>query len=312
MKTWLGFIWPSSQKARWILAILVFLIIGWLVVSGRSDPKQTKRPDNASLLAREEQLKKLNQDTDNDGLKDWEEAIFRTDLKNPDTDGDGTKDGDEIGLRRDPAIKGPDDFLATTTAVKDSPYFLPSNLTGQLAEKFGINVIVPRLSGSKRPLDLESIGDQIAGETLYSSTPQNYFAEKDIKVSKDNSAKAFETYSLAMMESDAVFSGITRSPLEIFSDALQSDNLSSLNTLDPYLSAYDKKLEHMKQAAVPSQLTSFHLRYLDLVQAQKTAVQKIRNAESDIVGAVVGTQEFASNFQQFQSLMQGLSYAPAQ
>jgi hypothetical protein len=34
-------------------------------------------------------------DTDLDGLKDWEEALWGTDPKNPDTDGDGTADGRE-------------------------------------------------------------------------------------------------------------------------------------------------------------------------------------------------------------------------
>jgi hypothetical protein len=41
-------------------------------------------------------------DTDNDGLKDWEEVMWATDAENPDTDGDGTYDGEEIAQKRNP------------------------------------------------------------------------------------------------------------------------------------------------------------------------------------------------------------------
>lgn len=317
MKRWPVLTWPQTRRTRVVLGILVLAVIGLGIYFLWRKPEPKPNFETASPVAnllRQEQLEKLNQDTDGDGLKDWEETIFRTDVNNPDTDGDGTKDGEEIKLARDPLKKGPNDGVATSTLLENySPYFAPDNLTGQLAEKFGASVIVPRLSGSSRPLDLEGIGDRIIAETLLeTAAPLNYFTEKDVLVSKDNSEKAFEKYSLAMIESDTVFSDITRSPLEIFADALARDDFSPLKALDPYLVAYDQKLERLKSITTPSQLASFHYRYMNLVLAQKNAVEKIRNAESDIVSAIVGAQEFATNFQQFQSLMQSLSYVPAQ
>jgi len=53
----------------------------------------------------------FKKDSDNDGLKDWEEALWKTDPQNPDTDGDGTPDGKEVAEGRNPAIPGPDDYL---------------------------------------------------------------------------------------------------------------------------------------------------------------------------------------------------------
>ena len=43
-----------------------------------------------------------NVDSDNDGLLDWQEALYGTDPRNKDTDGDGTPDGEEIKENRDP------------------------------------------------------------------------------------------------------------------------------------------------------------------------------------------------------------------
>lgn len=289
----------------------MLLVIGWIVIStSPRQAKEVKKPDSASLLLREEQLKKLNQDTDKDGLKDWEEAIYRTDPAKADTDGDGTKDGDEIAMSRDPLVKGPKDQMATSTdEIVNSPYLLPNNLTGLLAEKFGVNVIVPKLSGSQRPLDLEEIANQITDETLQGPAQQNYFSEKDVKVAQDNSEAALTKYGQDLTDAASVFSGITRSPLEIFADALQRDDLTSLNKLDPYLVGYDKMLDRLIKIQAPPRLVSFHANYMSLVASQKDAVRKIRGAERDIVAAIIGAQEFAANFNGVKSLVEGLNYA---
>ena len=40
-------------------------------------------------------------DSDNDGLKDWEEVLWKTDPNNPDSDGDGMNDNEEVLSERD-------------------------------------------------------------------------------------------------------------------------------------------------------------------------------------------------------------------
>lgn len=296
---------PASKKARVFLAILALLVIGWIVFSNKSHPaQQAKKPDSTSLLAREEQIKKLAQDTDKDGLKDWEEALYRTDPAKADTDGDGAKDGDEIAMSRDPLKAGKkladgtwsDKVVAPTDEITNSPYLLPNNLTGLLAEKFGVNVIVPKLSGSQRPLDLEGIGNQIADETVPDSAGLGvYFQKKDVVVSQDDSPAAIRTYD---KETDeiliAAFRGLQKNPLIIFSEALQADDLSKVATLDSYLRAYDVTLEKTKNLSVPPSVTSTHLRYLNALAALREAVRKMRTAETDVLKAVVGAREFSN------------------
>ncbi len=52
---------------------------------------------------------KLQEDTDADGLLDWEESLWGSDPNLADTDGDKTNDGEEVKLNRNPAKAGPDD-----------------------------------------------------------------------------------------------------------------------------------------------------------------------------------------------------------
>ena len=62
---------------------------------------------NKLKKASPKQKKKLLQDTDKDGLSDYEEKnIYHTDPLNPDTDNDGMKDGEEVRKNRNPLGKG--------------------------------------------------------------------------------------------------------------------------------------------------------------------------------------------------------------
>src|SRR3989344_8860487 len=71
-------------------------------------------------------------DPDNDGLKNWEEKIQKTDPRHPDTDGDGYLDGEEVASGYDPVIPALGDALAGTDANQPRP--LPQNLTNYLAQ----------------------------------------------------------------------------------------------------------------------------------------------------------------------------------
>lgn len=51
-------------------------------------------------------------DSDSDGLLDWEEVLWGSDIKNPDSDSDGAIDGDEVRNGRNPTVKGPGDELS--------------------------------------------------------------------------------------------------------------------------------------------------------------------------------------------------------
>lgn len=55
----------------------------------------------------------VSEDTDKDGLKDWEEMLWNTDVNKADTDGDGTSDGSEVRQGRNPTTKGPNDAIDT-------------------------------------------------------------------------------------------------------------------------------------------------------------------------------------------------------
>ena len=90
---------PSKRFAYIILALLIALgiisLFSWL---GKAKP--TTKLSNLEVKSKVQEFMAL--DTDSDGLKDWEEALYKTDPKIADTDKDGASDGVEINANRDP------------------------------------------------------------------------------------------------------------------------------------------------------------------------------------------------------------------
>ena len=83
-----------SKKLVLIFVGSVFIVIGFAYATFNLTRKETyvattleATTTNSALLAK---------DGDSDGLKDWEEQLWKTDPYNPDTDGDGLNDGEEV------------------------------------------------------------------------------------------------------------------------------------------------------------------------------------------------------------------------
>lgn len=306
-----------SRKAGFLLAVFLLLVVGGIgaVAVFRRAPK----PQPAQKFAlRDDQIQRLNQDSDNDGLKDWEELIYHTDPHNPDTDGDGTPDGEEIKQGRNPLVPNtakvgepPNDKLAAPLSIKNSPYLADDNLTGQLAQKFNMSVVIPKLLDPSRQVDIQTVAAQIANSSAPSFSPVVYTTEKDIKTKSDNSVAAFHQYNT---DKDAIllasFQNLSKPAIQIFADALQVDDLSAMKKLDVYLRAYDTVLPKIKNMIVPSQAVSLHVQHLNTIATQRDAIFKMRNAEVDIVQAISGAQEFAAAVNDIQTLAKEFQKLP--
>ena len=140
---------PSKNIAALALVAFAVVIASFILKNketffNKEDQKIEKeiveepKPDlKIAQIASEETAK----DTDNDGLLDWEEALWGTDPKNPDSDGDKTTDGDEKKQNRNPMVAGPNDSLDTSVDTslieeKEINGDEKPTLTGELAKTF--------------------------------------------------------------------------------------------------------------------------------------------------------------------------------
>lgn len=83
---------------------LLFAVFGYLIVKNLLIVNDYEKFNEFEAKKNKvEQIQnKENKDTDNDGLLDWQEVLYKTDFENPDTDSDGVLDGEEVKDGTDP------------------------------------------------------------------------------------------------------------------------------------------------------------------------------------------------------------------
>lgn len=300
----------SSWTGR--IVLIVFVVLGMTVILNfigkKTGKARTEKQTPSALLGNNKSFEKLQRDTDGDGLKDWEEALYRTDQQKADTDGDGAPDGEEIKMSRDPLKPGPNDALATSTIEYHAGQDQQENLTRKLAGVFGQKMIARRLIDPSAPFDPDQSGQEIVDgflQTVPDEIPSTLTA-KDIVIGKDNSDKTVQTYATALERIThdhwKQFGDIE--DVAIFAQAMEQEHYQQLEQLDPYLAVYDQVITELKKLPVPPRLVILHLQYLNLASAQADTIRKMRFAEQDPINALVGAQQYITLQERFNAVVQ--------
>ena len=291
-------IWQKSPKARVILAIFVVLalaIAAYLFFARK--PRGIRDFELAQNAARKAQIETLKRDSDQDGLKDWEEAIFHTDPQAADTDTDTTQDGEEVRLGRDPLKQNssrdpekPNDLTATSTPLAAQPQADASqsaNLTQIIAQSLGQQLIARRLTDPEAPLDPEAIGRSIANGLPTYTPEMPLLTLKNISLTKDDGDDAVQKWAQqfnALLKA----SFLTHHPIEpfILINALKDENYDSLAEIDSYIKAYDELADLVQRTPTPPSLANDALNFVRITLQFRAIAGAFRNGEKDPVTAV--------------------------
>lgn len=261
-----------------VMASALFIIGGgYLVLRVLSSTYQVAREEksnNQSVAQSGEAALFASKDTDGDGLKDWEEVLWHTDLNNPDTDGDGTKDNDEILAKRDPAKAGPGDEMDRQSSVIATPQSgggnlseLPETLTGQLARDFGEAYL--RQKFGKKEVDGEYLNNLFFSDITKRFTeasdqpPEEHFAQKDFAITRDSSPQTMKEYLNRLGD---ILSGNTARPEDVFTqnellfaaEALKEQRFDDFKKLRVAGDAYYEFANSIQSIQVPEILAQSH------------------------------------------------------
>lgn len=291
-----------------VIILAVILIIGGIVfVLKFSNNKQPKFS--------QENLK----DSDNDGLKDWEEELYKTNPNNPDTDADGYLDGEEINSGHNPLVKAPGDQLTfyplplgekynitkkvldaeTINSLLDSYIYQkgeyindhpevssPETFSASIKEST-IQEMSRRALASTYPIILEK-----AQETI-SEMPEIFeikITDEDIKISNDNSQEAIKLYLSqvsSILNADTFF--LQEQSYKALVSAYENDDFSKLDDL---IKLNDEKIEIAKAIMVPSSWKEVHKEGLELTLLIRNIYVSFRDIQSDPLKTYVALQKF--------------------
>ncbi|TSC80297.1 MAG: hypothetical protein G01um101429_147 [Parcubacteria group bacterium Gr01-1014_29] len=266
-------------------------------INENTSPALSRTPEED---ARRKQLESITKDSDNDGLRDWEEVLWKTDPANPDTDADGTKDGDETLINRDPLLAGPTDVLQPAPTATSSPETATTkffdSITRELAERY----VTGTLSSDTSDVQ-ESAAAYIATATL---GEVDLYTIEDLRIMQNPTDKEIKQYVLDASDAiKEVFAATFQNQVLVLA-FVDEDAKKRDETLWPIIYAYDDAENALKEKNVPQQYAADHLLLMNAVKKGKESIIAMRRIDIDPVLALVGMNQFAVATRQLVTAIQ--------
>lgn len=278
----------TSKKKVLVVVVMAFVLVIVVLLASRFK-KETVINNNLSIIEPNQEAIETK-DSDNDGLADWEEALWGTDPQNPDTDSDGTPDGDEVKEGRDPLKIGPDDIFGEAEEIL-APELNP---TQKLSREFFAEYLTLKKTGE--------YNEQTAAELVAKLTQKGSealsikeYTLSDLKVVPANTAniKKFANEFVTMFANNAHQS--QENEFEIFVEWLESQNKTTLAKIDPILESYQGMAAEAPDIAVPTEFANAYLALVNSFVRLETIVGAMRNADIDLISALPALGNYESS-----------------
>jgi len=218
-------------------------------------------------------------DTDNDGLFDWQEALWNTDPNNPDTDNDGTFDGEEVKNSRNPLVKGPGDTLFNI-AGKVPEIESSATVTQEVAKRLLSEYLIKegQTSNGRDKIELSPALFQ----ELENAALQDRLTKKDVSSSNktDNtSVKGYLNIVATVIQEN--FRSLEGNELIILDILLEKSPEDLEPGFAPYIQAYTNAVSELKKVSTPNNFVDFHLELLNIFNNTATIDQMFIYAAED-------------------------------
>lgn len=292
---------PKKQFVGAFLLIL-FMAGGVLFVKNSSGEKSPEKgglvavTDTENAFANEAQ-----KDTDNDGLKDWEEDLWKTDKTNSDTDGDGTPDGEEVRNKRNPTKAGPGDEYKS---IEESPL---GDIAKEIeAEKnLTLTDIFARdfMSGYFALKDAGQYTNETRDKfikTLFASVDTLPAEEKytlaDLTITEKSDVETLKNYGNEV-------SGILRrfyesslgDELRILDNAVKKEDADELHKLEQFAERYKKLATDLLKTKTPFIVADTHLGFLSGYRGLGEALSGMTTILNDPMGGTAYVKKYQDN-----------------
>jgi hypothetical protein len=266
--------------------LLVFILLIGGVLSYLNKNKILSY-ENTDLIA-EKTSEKIYTDSDNDGLKDWEEDLWKTNINKADTDEDGTNDFEEIREGRDPLKNGPNDKLDQETIKNKINPSLESDLTetDKFSRELFAKYVNARESGDFKSGDYASLMLQYAEKA----------SKEDIVIYKETDIKTIQANKESMKEYGNNLAKIIKAknkeyPLnEMFLlDKVTKEKPETKEKIEEFKNIagrYSGIKEEMLKMSAPENVVRIHTQLINVLGIMSVSVENMQYIFNDPVKAM--------------------------
>lgn len=298
----------AHSKVLVTLIICIGIISAFVIVSRtRQEKVLPAQEKNQDIIAITDTT--ADSDTDNDGLKDWEESLIGSDPQNPDTDNDGTSDGDEVAVGRNPIKKGPDDksesqnlIIATTTPNE--------TITDRVARDFFARYLLAKQQNTNiTPEEAARIAGQVV-VSVPSTMQAKEYDVKDINITTDDSESTRLAYARQM--SDILiqnYPNINENQLEIVASMIKNPTTESREKFSTIMGSYQTIISQTLSLTVPKRVGPQHLVYLNTLSSVYSTLVNIQHIDNDPIQGYVAFSNYSTYLMQLSVAFQNLKKA---
>jgi len=281
---------PTKRVFILMLVAFVFILTLLMYKNGTTFLALERDTDDGGQYV----LDTKDQDSDGDGVADWEESFFGTDPNNPDTDGDGIPDNLDTDTKN--ILTGLEDsFYSGYTLTAPEDQREPTG-TDILASSFMSRYLATK-SASSGELGAQEI-EQIVNSTITGTVvPINYtlYTLADLNIGDGANALSVEKYGEEVGEFlktnfklDISFDYYVPT-MRVFSTLLEEDTAdsASVEILRTYSKLYDDAISFLVNLEkIPPSAAPIHLSLINLFSQQKEINLLLSQYHEDPYGAV--------------------------
>ncbi len=215
-------------------------------------------------------------DTDNDGLFDWEEALWNTDPKNPDTDANGVPDGRQV-----------DAIRAQITAEQGTASDLPPEElteTDKLARDIYTSLAIASQGGELSEADSLELQQKIIEYIVRRVGGFREYGVVDLTV-RDNSPQNIAAYAEFLTDLNSNYTATQDQLFKTVKDLAQ--NIATPDVTMALGTRYLNLAEQIKEQPVPQKVAQQHADLTNAFIRLGTILQGVAAVEDDPLTAFV-------------------------
>jgi hypothetical protein len=304
---------PSKTLVIFGIVPLIAMAVGGIFYSKFYTPQRTPPVITQKQLTPPKIAQALTEkDSDNDGLRDWEESLWGSDPNNADTDGDGSTDGEEVATNRDPLVAGPDDILTQTNIAGRAKGNYPggagtapgwytdgSSLSQEFTRRFFGDILARQQDG---PIDINSLDEEYLTTLLTDFDTATAFTEvyteTDLKIIPgEPTEEQLRNYANAMGRAarENTLEGKDADPaLLIFRDALIRQDPKRLEEISIIAQSMSQTAKAFVAIPVPVDIAEHHLATVNNAMSLSTLFKHMSETYTDPLRIMIELKEYPS------------------
>jgi hypothetical protein len=289
---------PSKRILALGIVVVAIIVATILIKTGASTPKQPDVAKGDTVVVRNT----VNEiDSDADGLKDWEESLWRMDLNNKDTDGDGIGDLAEVQSQKDAEQKTKEELVNSATSSLFSFFEQNKNLTRTDALSRALFEQVIAFQNAGVPLTAQDatevatlLGDAIVGPT---QLEQKTVQLSDLTLITNATPEQIHVYGNAVAGALKFTSSEQNNEFFALAEFVSTGAVASLKKLTPVIDHHNAVIARLRTIPVPKEIAPTYLGLINGMQTNTLILERLKNLSADSVTVLPVLQKYQGNIE---------------